>query len=276
MADQSDVGAALVSEITDILYPNGFSCSGLLSQTVKIYRGWPNTALLKTDLASNTLNVSVFANVSTPRNTTRWAEGSVISVTTTPSLKVDVSGTSATFSGAAHTGQLAGLLVDTLAVVHRTVAGDSPEVVAATLAEMIRSRRIALANGATVTVPGAGLMVGRVVADQTVLRWTRSQLQQFRISCWCPDPDSRDKVISLIDTAFATRTFIGLADGSSGRLRYEGTTEFDQSQDAALYRRDLIYSVDYLTTVTDVLPSMIFGDTTLAPLGSGIVKSLLS
>ena len=276
MADQSDVGAALVSEITDILYPNGFSCSGLLSQTVKIYRGWPNTALLKTDLASNTLNVSVFANVSTPRNTTRWAEGSVISVTTTPSLKVDVSGTSATFSGAAHTGQLAGLLVDTLAVVHRTVAGDSPEVVAATLAEMIRSRRIALANGATVTVPGAGLMVGRVVADQTVLRWTRSQLQQFRISCWCPDPDSRDKVISLIDTAFATRTFIGLADGSSGRLRYEGTTEFDQSQDAALYRRDLIYSVDYLTTVSDVLPSMIFGDTTLAPLGSGIVKSLLS
>ena len=276
MADQSDVAAALVSEITDILYPSGLSHGGLLSQTVKIYRGWPSTASLRTDLAANTLNVSVFANVSTPCNTTRWAEGCIPSVNVTPSLKVDVSGTSATFSGTASTGQLAGLLVDTLAVVHRTMAGDSPELVAATLASMIRSRRIALANGGTVTVPGAGLLVGRVVADQTMLRWTRSQLQQFRISCWCPDPDSRDRVVSAIDTALATRTFIDLADGSSGRLRYEGTTEFDQSQDAALYRRDLIYSVDYLTTVTDVLPSMIFGDTTLAPLGSGIVKSLLS
>lgn len=276
MADQSDVAAALVSEITSVLYPNGLAHGGFLSQTVKIYRGWPSPASLRTDLAANTLNVSVFANVSAPRNTTRWAEGSISLATATPSLKVDVSGNSATFSGTASTGQLAGLLVDTLAIVHRTIAGDSPDLVAATLASMIRSRRIALATGATVTVPGAGLLVGRVVADQTMLRWTRSQLQQFRISCWCPDPDSRDRVVSAIDTALATRIFIDLADGSSGRLRYEGTTEFDQSQDAALYRRDLIYSVDYLTTVSDVVPSMIFGDTTLAPLGSSIVKSLLS
>jgi len=71
-------------------------------------------------------------------------------------------------------------------------------------------------------------------------------------------------------------SFIALADGSTGRLRYVATTEFDQSQDSALYRRDLIYSVDYLTTVSEAQPSMIFGDTTLAPLGGGVVNSLLS
>jgi hypothetical protein len=276
MADQSDVENALVSTITNILYPNGSSSGGVLTQTVKIYRGWPNTASLRADLAAGTLNVTVFPKADTSRNTTRWAEGLVPTGNATPSLTVKVTGTSATFAGSAETGQLAGLLADSLAVVHRTVTGDTPELVAAVLAESIRTQRIAMVNGATVTVPGAGLLLGRIVADQPVIYWTRSQLQQFRISCWCPDPTSRDNVASTIDNALSSASFIALSDGSSGRLRYVATTEFDQSQDAALYRRDLVYSVDYQTTVSNTLPSMIFGDTTLAPLGSGSVTTLLS
>jgi hypothetical protein len=276
MADQSDVETALVSTITNILYPNGVSAAGLLAQSVRIYRGWPNTASLRTDLAAGTLNVTVFPKADTSRNTTRWADGVVQTGSAVPALTVSVSGNHATFTGSAEIGQLAGLLVDAMSVVHRTVTGDTPELVAAALGQLIRTHRIALVNGATVTVPGAGLLVARVVADQPVLRWTRSQVQQFRISCWCPDPVSRDGVASAIDAALSGQSFIGLSDGSSGRLRYVGTTEFDQSQDAALYRRDLLYAVDYLTTVSETLPSMIFGDTTLAPLGSGSVKALLS
>ena len=276
MADQSDVETALVSAITTILYPNGTAAAGLLPQTVKIYRGWPNTALLRTDLAANTLNVSVFPIAGTGRNTTRWADGLVPASRVPATLTVSVSGTSATFAGTAAAGQLAGLRVDSLAVVHRTVTGDTPERVAATLGQLIRSQRIALVNGATVAVPGVVRLQGRVTADQPVLCWTRSQLQQFRVSCWCPDPTSRDTVAAAIDNALSAVSFIALGDGSSGRLRYAGTTEFDQSQDAALYRRDLIYSVDYLTTVSELLPSMTFGNTTLAPLGSGTLKNLLT
>jgi hypothetical protein len=276
MADQSDVETALVSAITGVLYPSGTSANGIVSQPVKIYRGWPNTASLRTDLAAGSLNVTVFPKAETTRNTTRWADGLVVTNTITPSLTVSVSGTSATFAGTVTTGLLAGLLVDSLAVVHRTEAGDTPELVAATLGQMVRTKRIALVDAATVTVPGAGLFLARVVADQPVMQWTRSQLQQFQISCWCPDPVSRDEVAATIDNALAAMSFIALADGSTGRLRYVATTEFDQSQDSALYRRDLIYSVDYLTTVSEAQPSMIFGDTTLAPLGGGVVNSLLS
>ena len=276
MADQSDVETALVSVITNALYPNGTLAEGIIPQTMKIYRGWPNTASLRTDLAADTLTVTVFPIADTSRNTTRWADGLVPTGNVTPSLSVTVSGTTVAFAGLAEAGQLAGILVDSLAVVHRTVVGDTPELVAATLGQLIRAQRIVLVDGATVTIPGAGLLLGRVVAEQPVLRWTRSQLQQFRVSCWCPSPTSRDTIASAIDTALASLSFIDLSDGSSGRLRYVGTTEFDQSQDAALYRRDLAYSVDYLTTISEVLPSMIFGDTTLAPPGSSIVKSLLS
>ena len=275
MADQSNVEAALVSAITGVLYPNGLSAAGLLSQTVKVYRGWPNAASLRADLAAGTLNVTVFPEAGTTRNTTRWPDGVVAVTGGVPSLAVEVAGTTANFSGSAASGQLAGLLVDGLAVVHRTTAGDTPELVAATLGAMLRTQRIATVSRAAVTVPGAGLLVGRVVADQSVLCWTRAQIQHFRVTCWCPDPTSRDLVAAAIDNAMAPRSFIALADGTAGRLRYVSTTVFDQSQDAALYRRDLVYSVDYLTTVAEVLPSMIFGDTTLAPMGAGIVKSLL-
>lgn len=154
MADQSDVENALVSAITNILYPSGSSSGGVLTQTVKIYRGWPNTASLRTDLAAGTLNVTVFPKADTSRNTTRWAEGLVSTGGATPSLTVNVTGPCATFAGSADTGQLAGLLVDLLAVVHRTVTGDTPELVAAVLAELIRTRRIAVVAGATITVPG--------------------------------------------------------------------------------------------------------------------------
>ena len=276
MADQSDVEAALVTAVTAVLYPDGLSSKGLLSTSVKVYRGWPNAAALRADLGAGTLNVTVFPEAGTTRNTTRWTDGIVSSQIVAPSLDVQVTGTTARFSGTAAAGQLAGLLVDRLAVVHRTVTGDTPELVAATLGAFIRTQRIATVIGAAVTVPGAGLVVGRVVCDQTALHWTRSQVQHFRVTCWCPDPASRDLVAAAIDAALSAVTFLDLADGSAGRLRYVGGTVFDQSHDAALYRRDLVYSVEYLTTVAEALPSMIFGDTTLAPMGAGVVESLLS
>ena len=36
--------------------------------------------------------------------------------------------------------------------------------------------------------------------------------------------------------------FMPLADGTDAWVRYAGTTVFDQSQDALLYRRDLLYT----------------------------------
>lgn len=53
--------------------------------------------------------------------------------------------------------------------------------------------------------------------------------------------------------------FITLADTSVARIRYAASTVFDQSQDASLYRRDLLYNVEYATTVVASQTSMLFG-----------------
>jgi hypothetical protein len=78
-----------------------------------------------------------------------------------------------------------------------------------------------------------------------------------------------------VDGALSRLTFIPMTDGTEGRLRFVATTVHDQTGDAALYRRDLVYSVEYLTTVAEVVPSMLFGDVALAPYGAEVVQNLL-
>jgi hypothetical protein len=99
-----------------------------------------------------------------------------------------------------------------------------------------------------------------VVADTPVQRELRRQEQDFRISCWCPTPASRDAAAAAIDQSLSGMRFIVLSDNSQGRMIYCGTAVFDQSQNASMYRRDLMYSVEYATTVSASQPAMLFGN----------------
>lgn len=276
MADQSDVETVLTQLVSAVIYPQGTNSPSILGVTCRIYRGWPNSAALNADLAANRVNITVFPDARHELNSTRWSTEYMPATPVAPTLTITMAGNSATFGGTANPGQLAGLLADNLAVVHRTETGDTPALVAAILASYIRQQRIAQVSDCTVTVPGASLLIGRVVADQTVTEELRRQSQRFRISFWCPDPASRDTAASAVDAGLAAQDFIALPDGTSGRLRFVSSAVFDQSQDALLYRRDLLYAVDYSTTLVTTLPSMIFGDATLSPDGAGVVQSLLS
>jgi len=263
MADQADVENVLVTLTAAALYPNGTGEASAPGPTCRVYRGWPNPSALDADLAAGRINVTVFPVEMRIRNTTRypaeWTGADVV----TPTLTVSVTGNSATFGGTADVGQLAGILIDGRTYVYRTQPGDSPPLVAANLAALIRADRIALVTQASLFVPGAGIFLARTVADGGVLMELRRQLQIFRITSWCPDPASRDSAAATIDAAFAAMTFIDLPDGSQGRLLYVGSAVFDQSQDSALYRRDLLYSIEYATTTTSTQPAMLFGSGSL-------------
>jgi hypothetical protein len=280
MADQSDVEQALVARIVTALYPAGADAGSVVGATCRVYRGWPNAAALDADLGANRVNVTVFPDGAGGRNTTRWPDQFTDAPSVAAALSVLVAGSTATIFGSAAAGQVVGLMVDTQTVAHRTTDGDTPELVAAILAAMIgnpadgRGRPVQVA-GASLTIPGAGLLLGRVVADQSVLSETRRQCQPFRISAWCSNASSRDSVCAAVDGALAGLAFIDLPDGTAGNLRYLSTTDFDQSLNARLYRRDLLYSVDYATTQTQTLPSMLFGTVTIAADGGPVTASRL-
>lgn len=264
MADQSDVETALVALASAALYPNGTDQTSICGAACRIYRGWPNPAALDADLASGRVNITVFPIENGIRNTTRYPDTWAASQPSpAPSLRAMSAGVSVTFGGTADVGQIAGILVDQKNYAYRTALNDTPELVAASLAELIRADRTAILLGASITIPGAGRVSGRVVVDVNATQEVRRQECRMRISCWCPTPAVRDTASAAIDMAMAGLRFIDLPDSTTARLIFQSTSVFDQSQDAALYRRDLIYAVEYATIISASQPAMLFGDLTV-------------
>ena len=73
MADQSDVENALVNLVSAALYPNGTDEVSVPGPDCRVYRGWPNSAALDTDLAAGKINIRSFpaAAPGAPRRATR-------------------------------------------------------------------------------------------------------------------------------------------------------------------------------------------------------------
>ncbi len=279
MADQSDVETALAAIVAGVLYPQGADGASAAGAACRIHRGWPDAATLDADLLAGRVTVTVAGDARAQRTTTRYPDEWRAQRFVAPGLQVSVGGNAATFSGDAGPGQLAGVLAEQVAAVHRTVVGDTAQTVAAAIAAALAAvpgpLSATAAQGTTVVVGGASAVVARALADQPSIRETRRQRQAFRVACWCPDPTTRDTVAAAIDSALATYDFLGLPDGMAGRLLYLASTATDRVQDAALYRRDLIYTVEYATTLAADLPRLLFGDTQIA--GDGVViKTVLT
>jgi hypothetical protein len=262
MADIADIEVALVSAVSAALYPDGTTAPSVPGPDCRIYRGWPSSAALDGDLSVGTINVTVFASGDPGRTMTRYVNQWGTTATRS-TLTATVERKSVTFAGVAAAGQIAGVSVNNQAFAYRIRAGDSCELVAANLASLIRGNSIVTLSGATLTIPGATQLLARVVADGSAQQEVRRQEQDFRVSCWCPTPASRDSTASAIDCSFSNILFLSLSDGTRGRLTYISTGEFDQSQNARLFRRDLIYRVEFAAIITLSCPAMLFGDLVL-------------
>ncbi len=264
MPDQSDVEFALASLAASAIYPNGPTAPSATGSLTRIYRGWPNAAALDADLAAGRINVTVFPITGSIRDTTRYTPDWQ-ATSATPTLMASILGDTISFTGSADPGQLAGLRVGAKTYVRRIGPNETLALVAAILAVAVAADRPALAAGTSITIPGATDLLARTAIDTAATSDLRRQIQTFRITAWCPTPTSRDVAAATVDATFAATPFLTVTaaaaptDSAACRLRYVSTTTFDQSQDAALYRRDLLYSVEFPTLASALQPSMLFG-----------------
>lgn len=262
MADISDVEDAVSAAVTAILYPNGSSEASIVGSLCRVYRGWPTPATLNADLSSGAVNVTVNSDNEGGRTTTRYLPRWETFVAT-PGTTVSVSGQTLTVSGTPTYGDIAGVLIDGVPYSYSVQAGDNPAMIAANLTQAILLKRMASCLGFTITVPGAYIMTARVVCNNAASVESRRQEKDVRIVCWCPAPAVRDAVVAAVDAALNNLAFLPLADGTQARMIYRGTQSYDQSQNALLYRRDLVYTIEYATIETVTLPSMLFGTSDL-------------
>jgi hypothetical protein len=259
VAELADVEQALVDTIIAAAYPNGPNTTSTVGTPLRIYRGRPTNSGLITDRSDGTVDVSIFPLADITRNTTRWGIH-VTELPTTSTLTVGTSGNSATFLGSASAGDLAGVLVNQQAYIYQAQAGDGAALVAAALADILRTVMICWLTQATITVPGAYYFIARTASSVNALEEWGRQEQGFQISVWAPTPNLRDVVAQLIGRTLAQLSFLTLADGTGGRLRYRATANYDTDQASSIYRRDLNYDVEYATTVMITNTTMLFGD----------------
>jgi hypothetical protein len=273
MADISDVENAVVAIIASSLGLGDTYLAGslVLCEPVgvkcRVYRGWPVKGSLDDDIAAGIANITVFPVAGSTRNVTRhlltWRNGPVVA----PTITVSVSGNTVTFGGVGGPGQVAGFRYGPSSggpsYAYRLTAQDTPGSVAAALAAMAPG---VTALGATLTAPTDYGLQARVVADQPAWLETRRQDQQIWVIGWCPDPKTRDAIVSTVDAGFAnmldqygrpTNQF-GLPDGTNAVMRYVSNRTDDQPQQASLWRRDLRYRVEYATTLLQQQPEVLF------------------
>jgi hypothetical protein len=106
------------------------------------------------------------------------------------------------------------------------------------------------------------------VSGNTILE-VRRQTRVYQITVWANCFDSRDPVASSIDSALALVLRIDMPDGTQGILSYTGSNQDDNEQLLGIYRRDLLYSVNYATTATVEQQAILEADASITLLSAG-------
>lgn len=252
MADITDVSNALVTVIAGIVYPNGTSQPSITGAAVLVHPGWPDAVQLRADLAAGKVHVSVY-----PQPNMLRIVDTAMSDWSTPSAPVNtitltLSGQTVTVGGTVSTPQNAALVVDNKAYVYAVQAGDTLASIATALAALVNADQSASAAGAVVTIPGAKYISPRVGGQGVAVRETRRQEQGYQITVWANCFDQRDPIAAAIDSALSGIPHLALADQSAA-LRFKNSRQDDSQQKEGIYRRDLMYAVEFSTFASQTL-----------------------
>lgn len=251
MADISDVSQALLTIATNSVYPNGTASPSIAATPVKLYEGWPNAQQLDADLLAGICHVSIFSRAE-EKNTTRYSEDWHPVSLNIATLTLTISGLTVTVGGvmpSPFTAHNLVIFVNNSPYVYAVQSGDTLNSIAAALSALISGSSV---SGAVITMPAtARINSARVGVTGTSIKNMRQQLRRFQISIWADTPNHRALIASGIDVVLADIRFLTLPDGTAGRLIYVSSPVTDSFENEQIFRRDLIYSVDYSTTATE-------------------------
>lgn len=281
MADLYEVERAVVGLIAAALvsgpYQRGAIATTTWGQKVKIYRGWPEAGSLGDDMRAGIAHVNVFPLEGMTRNVTRWLHPGWAWTDAIPTITAAVAGATVTLGGSVTVGNVVGLQWgpgDVNSAAYVAQVGDTLQFIASTLAGKVTGASV---NGLVITMPtDEGLAASVMTPTQAALA-TRMQDQGLRVTVWTSTPQMRDQVASAVDSALGTLMspmgrpdWFNIKPNEDGWLRYVRTYVSDTSARDGSWRRDMLYTVEYPTTLIEMFPIMLFGGGTLVSDTQGV------
>lgn len=263
MADISDVTAYLATAASTAAYPNGTSQPSVAAMDCRVYEGWPIPDQLDRDMLGQMLsgtppvpvtrpggtvaNVSVFPMPGT--GITVYQQQDETYVITPPAITSTFTlvGNLITVSGQIATGEYLTLVIDDAVVCSQT-GGSIAAMLAALAAEAIaKGYQGASATTTTLTIPFGHSLVVRQGGTALLGKVTHRQRQPIMVTVWAPTHAARSALASAIDNVIKQNIKVAMPDTSQALVIYSRTNVLDDRQATAIYRRDLIYEVEYAT-----------------------------
>lgn len=257
MADLTDVETAIANIVSAAIYPNGTGQPSILpnAASARIARGWPLPATLDADLAAGNAQITVYplGGSATPtyqiQDQTYTISPAAINLAVTitgPAVTVSGGGTVVNVSGQPATGEYLTLVCDKSHVYSRS-GSTAAAIISALLTDVQADYPAATATSSSITVPVNAYLEVRQGGVATLGKVIHRQRHAIMVSVWAPNDAVRTAAASAADIALKENIKIAMPDTSQCILRYLRTMSSDQQEKAMIYRRDLIYDVEFAT-----------------------------
>lgn len=271
MATLTQVLDALASFVEGLIYPSGAGQPSVAACPVKIYPGWPNPQQLDQDMIEPAQDGQpAFAHVAIwpsaiGRDTSRHPVQREELAAPAATYTLTAAGQTVTVGGAApstYVRQNLAVFVNGRPYVVGAAAGETPAQLAAALqALIVADVPGASVLGAALTLP-AGARIGalRVGSTGSVIREVGREEKQFWLMVYSSSPQSRAAVADAFDAPLRDVRRLALADGTSAQVAYAGQRDDDMTQKQRVYRRTLLFNLEFAATITEAAPQIVAGE----------------
>lgn len=245
MADLHDVLHMLTEQIEKAVYPNGIDQPSVIGKKVSIFEGWPIRNVLDDIVKNGNCAISVYPTESARPSPIQTDRSFKKVERETPLITVSVSGNNVLIGGIAEVGRAIMVFVRNLSYSYVVVEEDTLQTVAQNLALLIPNASVI---GTIVIIDNANNVSAKVISKISYVQELGRLDVIFKISFWCPDQQTRSKLVTPVDTYLRINNQIALPDGIYSRLWPMKPTYLDSLQLQGIFRYDLNYKVMYATT----------------------------
>lgn len=263
MADLSDVTAYLASAAMAAVYPNGTGQPSVAAMDCRIFEGWPIPDQLDRDMLGQQLsgvppvpvtrpggtvaNVSVFAMPGTGIAVFQQLDNTYLITPPPIATTFALVGNVITVTGQIAVGEYLTLVIDNAVVCSQTGASTAAMLSALATEAQGKGYPSASATATTLTIPFGHALTVRQGGAGVEGRVTHRQRQPIMVTVWSPTQKIRSTLAAAIDNAIKQKIKVVMPDTSQALVIYSRTNVLDDRQSTAIYRRDLIYDVEYAT-----------------------------